>query len=120
MLKNLVFVGLGGAFGSMLRYLISVLTGRFQALPAEIGTFIANVLGSFCIGWLMSHCEKGSFYLFAVVGICGGFTTFSTFSAQVVSSLQSGRYTFAFAYMLLSLCVCFLFTWAGMKWGVRS
>lgn len=119
MLKNILFVGLGGAIGSILRYAISCITSHFQHLPALFGTLLANILGCFAIGIVLSSCDRESLLLFASVGICGGFTTFSTFSAQTIDALQSGKYALAIGYILTTLLICLLMTWAGLSVGKK-
>ncbi len=113
MIKKFIFVALGGALGSMLRYAISLLI-KYIAVPAEIFTFSANLLGSIMIGIIITICSKDSYNLLLAVGFCGGFTTFSTFSAQSLKLFQNGHYFFAVSYILVSVIVCILGVWAGM------
>lgn len=116
MFKDLLLVGLGGGIGSMLRYAVSIIAGTFM-LPSPLATFGVNAIGSLAIGIIMATCNRGSLYLFAAIGLCGGFTTFSTFSAQSVELLQSGQYTTGLLYIFITLCVCLLFTWGGLYLG---
>lgn len=101
MIREIVAVGIGGALGSMSRYLVSYVWLVEQSLlgfPA--GTFTVNAAGSLLIlgagtaSWLLS------------VGFCGGFTTFSTFSSDVVRMLKSGDYTAAGLCVALNFAVC--------------
>ena len=119
MLKNILFVGLGGALGSIVRYAFTLLTSRLHNFAAMTGTFIANVLGCFVIGLIIASCERESLLLFASVGFCGGFTTFSTFSVQTLFALQSGKYGVAITYIAITLLACLLITWAGMYVGKK-
>lgn len=119
MWKNILLVGLGGALGSVLRYVITLVTAALKNVPAMVGTFVANILGCFAIGVVIATCDKESLALFASVGFCGGFTTFSTFSAQTIAALQSGKYGVAACYIAATLVVCFLMTWAGLAVGKR-
>lgn len=85
MLKNLLIVGAGGFIGSALRYLVQYHVEKGLATTFPWGTFIANILGSFIIGIVFAFAEKGNLMnvewrLFLAVGICGGFTTFSSFA----------------------------------------
>jgi CrcB protein len=109
-----LFVVIGGAIGTLARYLISVAALPFsQSLPW--GTIGINILGSFVIGLFgtltLSHGRfpvSEDTRLFVMVGLCGGFTTFSSFSLQTFDLLRSGATARAFANVILSvvLCVC--------------
>ena len=94
-LLSVLAVGLGASFGALLRWLLA---GRFNPMwPAlPLGTLMANLLGGYAIGlalgWLGQHPElPPELRLFIVTGFLGGLTTFSTFSAEVVTHLQDGR-----------------------------
>ena len=104
---NCLAVGLGGFLGSVLRYLLSLVpldrTGSFP-----VNTLLTNVLGAFAIGLLAAALSRQSgldprLVLFLKTGVCGGFTTFSTFVLETTGLLQSGRYLPAALYVLLSL-----------------
>lgn len=112
MLREFLLVGIGGAFGSMARYGISLLASYF-AIASEVGTLAANAMGSLLIGVIIA-VSKGDWYLLGAVGFCGGFTTFSTFSSQALQLLQNGQRTMGFIYIAASLCVCILMTWLGL------
>ena len=85
-------VGLGGFAGSVCRYLISVV---MQPLLPQEGipwhTMLVNVVGSLLIGGLLAVEVRGHWHLLGVVGFCGGFTTFSTFSLDCFRLLHEGR-----------------------------
>ena len=112
MIKSLLLVGAGGALGSIVRYAVSLLFAHF-AISSHWATLLVNVVGSFLIGLLLTVLSNGA-YLFAVVGFCGGFTTFSTFSSQVLQLFQSGERVTAVAYMALSVVVSIMMVLAGM------
>lgn len=118
MIKNFLAVGLGGAFGAMLRYGMTLL-GNHIGWSSNLSTFAVNVLGSFVIGVLTLSCEQGTWLLLATVGICGGFTTFSTFSNQTVNLLQQGKLGPALIYALGTLVVCVLAAWLGCMLGQK-
>jgi CrcB protein len=113
----LLWIALGGAIGSVARALAA------WGLPAgrlPWATIIVNVAGSLVIGWLMARPgvagnwgSRG--YSFAVVGLCGGFTTFSAFSWQTFEQMQAGRWATATVHVLLSVLLCILATWAGWR-----
>ena len=93
MFKNLLIVGTGGFIGSVLRYLVQIIVEKDLTSTFPWGTFIANVVGSFIIGIVYAFAEKGNFItsewrLFLAVGICGGFTTFSSFAYNNLMMLQ--------------------------------
>ena len=102
-------VTLGGAVGSVLRYLIGLISLNEKYLfPAK--TFVINVLGCFLIGLITALSLKSSNLnprqvLFLKVGICGGFTTFSTFALESSNLLKNGHTGIAILYMALSLAV---------------
>lgn len=104
-MKSLLWVALGGALGSMGRFLIS------RWLPSSAfpwGTFAVNIAGCFLIGifWAMSLKNTAiteNFRLFLITGICGGFTTFSTFALENLSLLRDGKFSLFLMYSLGSL-----------------
>lgn len=112
MLREFLLIGIGGALGSIARYGITLLASYF-AIASEVGTLAANTLGSLLIGVIIA-LSKGDWYLLGAVGFCGGFTTFSTFSAQALQLLQNGQRTMGIAYIIASLCVCIFMTWIGI------
>ena len=112
MIKSLLLVGAGGALGSIARYLLTLLLAYF-AICGEWAILLVNVVGSFLIGLSIPLLSNGS-YLFAVVGFCGGFTTFSTFSSQALSLFQSGARLQATAYILASVVVSILSVLLGI------
>ena len=118
MFKNILIVGLGGAAGSILRYL-ATLAGNALHCASWIATLSVNSIGAFLIGLFMAACTSGDWKLMLTVGLCGGFTTYSTFSAQSLEMLRSGNYLNAGAYILGTVVLCLLFVWAGMYVGTK-
>lgn len=104
---NCVIVGLGGFIGAVLRYLISLIPIKNpDSFP--INTFIINILGALVIGIIAFTAAKNQnldakLILFLKVGICGGFTTFSTFSLETANLIKSGCVLTAIIYILLSV-----------------
>lgn len=110
-----LFVGLGGAVGAMLRYAISLIPyrGGFPLL-----TFVTNILGALLIGFIVGYASKrnvnDSLMLFLKTGLCGGFTTFSTFSLEAYNLFVSGSKILAVSYAVLSTVCCILGVWLGI------
>ncbi len=119
MIRDLLAVGMGGAAGSMLRYALSTrLMSGWLAWGFPLGTFSVNIAGSLLIGVVLALTRGGSFLqMMLMVGFCGGFTTFSTFSADVVKLLKVGDWSAAALYILLSVVVCALATLIGLWIG---
>ena len=112
MIKNLLLVGAGGALGCIARYAVSLLFAHF-AICSHWATLVVNVVGSFLIGLAIPLLSGGA-HLIAVVGFCGGFTTFSTFSSQAVQLFQAGERLAAAAYVAVSLVVSIAMVLLGM------
>lgn len=118
MIREFIAVGIGGAAGSIARYALSYgLLGGCTLFGFPAGTFAVNTLGSLLIGILLEGLSSTAAAWLLVIGFCGGFTTFSTFSADTVRLLRAGDYGPAAAYMILSVAVCLAFTAAGMWIG---
>lgn len=118
----MLLVGLGGGVGSMIRYSISVLFNKFSTTLFPWPTFIVNVLGSFLMGLLISYFGRSlivspNLKLLLVVGFCGGFTTFSTFSIEGLNLLNSGNTTIAITYILGSVFFGLIAVWLGVTIG---
>lgn len=101
---SLLFVGIGGAIGAILRYLLSQLPFQHY-FPLK--TLLINLLGSLAIGYLsakfqQAHWFEGDQWLL-ITGVCGGFTTFSTFSLESLQLIQNGNTPLAIFYMIVSL-----------------
>lgn len=107
-MKNLLLVFVGGGLGSVFRFLVSNYTQKLwniNAFPA--GTFLVNITGCFLIGILSGYLLKidNSLKFLLITGFCGGYTTFSTFSAENYSMWQNGQYFPLFIYILLSIVI---------------
>lgn len=93
MLRTILIVGTGGFIGSVMRYLVQVFVEKGMTTTFPWGTFIANVVGSFIIGIVFGLAEKGNvlsaeWRMFLAVGICGGFTTFSSFAYNNLNMIK--------------------------------
>ena len=118
MIRELMTGGFGGAAGSIVRYLLSggILAGQ-TLLGFPAGTFTVNAAGSLLIGILLEASVSETLGWLLIVGFCGGFTTFSTFSADTVRLLRAGCYNAAAIYVALSVAVCIVFAALGMWIG---
>lgn len=119
MLKTILLVGFGGGVGSIFRFLVSVLMNRFNHSVFPWATFIINVLGCLIIGLLIGFFDRQLLsnpnlkFLF-ITGFCGGFTTFSTFSAENFGLYNSGHAFLAILYIGLSIFVGLIAIWLGL------
>ncbi len=112
-MKNTLFVFLGGGIGSVLRYAISILI-PWGTTGFPYATFAVNSIGSFLIGLFIAYANtentnlstNTTFLLFLTTGICGGFTTFSTFSKESYLFIQQQQWGLFFLYISLTLLVC--------------
>jgi fluoride exporter len=106
-MKQLLMVGLGGMFGSMLRYLIGI---WIKQQPFPYATFSVNIMGSFIIGLVMGWASKEAdptvWKLILVTGFCGGFTTFSAFAWENFQFLQEQSYLQFILYAGGSIVIC--------------
>lgn len=120
MIRELLAVGLGGAAGSVVRYILSAwLLAGHTVLGFPTGTFAVNAAGSLLIGILLEATSSATAGWLLIVGFCGGFTTFSTFSADAVRLLRAGDYGPATAYIALSIVTCIVFAALGMWIGAQ-
>ena len=114
-------VGLGGAAGAILRWQIGVFMSHLMT-PAFWGTLMVNVVGSFLVGLLLMWFQEklpisDVLRTGILVGLLGGFTTYSAFSMEAVSMMMAGFYGRASAYVVVTVAVCLVGTWAGVMLG---
>ncbi len=118
MFRSILLIGMGGFIGTVLRFL----TGRFfqfiihSSFP--FGTFIVNVTGSLLIGFFFGLFDRGGLQsqdwrLFLTIGICGGFTTFSSFASENFIMLREGQVVQFFVYTSTSIILGLLAVWLG-------
>lgn len=117
-----LFVAAGGLVGSVARYWLTGWVQNATTTTFPLGILVVNVLGSFVVGLVMAlSLERGMIsaemrILFAT-GLCGGFTTMSTFSYETIALLQSGSTAAALANVGFTLGLCLTAVWAGMVAG---
>ena len=115
-------VGCGGFLGAVCRYLIGLIPIK-EGIVFPIKTLLINIIGAFVIGIITALALKHSnmdtrLVLFIKTGICGGFTTFSTFALETGDLLHSGDILNAVLYVILSIILCVLAVFAG-QWIFR-
>jgi fluoride exporter len=113
-------IGMGSALGGWLRYACDLLGAALWGLGFPWSTILINILGSFVIGLFAALTgPDGRIFIgslarqFVMLGICGGYTTFSAFSIQTLDLLRAGRALAAGANVALSLALCLLAVWIG-------
>ncbi|MDE2332955.1 MAG: fluoride efflux transporter CrcB [Rhodospirillales bacterium] len=112
-----LLVALGGAAGSAGRYWTGVLFAGAFGLEFPLGTLIINVLGSFIIGLADVAAGANTTRLLVIVGFCGGYTTFSSFSLQTLELIRGGHPVDASLNVVLSVALCLAATIAGASVG---
>ncbi|MFI5155188.1 MAG: fluoride efflux transporter CrcB [Chitinophagales bacterium] len=119
MFKNILLVGLGGGIGSIARYVCQKYIHEWHPHPFPMGTFFVNILGCFLIGLFYSISEKGNIMtpewrILLTTGLCGGFTTFSTFSFENIQLLKAGDFSYFILYIAGSILLGIGATYLGM------
>lgn len=118
MLRSILLVAAGGAAGSVLRFLAGLWIGKYDSAPYPWATLLVNITGSLAIGLLLGyfsrHPDQDNLRLLLITGLCGGFTTFSAFTAENITLLQQGHWNLAMSYIFLSLVAGMLFAWLGL------
>jgi CrcB protein len=115
-----LWIAVGGALGSVARYGCSNLIANMFGQTFPLGTLVINVLGSFVIGFFATLTGpdgrvlvSGDVRQFVMVGICGGYTTFSSFSFQTLTLAQDGEFFRAGLNVVASVMLCLLSVWLG-------
>jgi fluoride exporter len=118
-MKLYLYLALGGAAGVLLRFALGSWIGGLSAATSfPIGTLVINVAGSFLLGFLMRYLReteaRPDVTLMLTTGLCGGFTTFSTFSYEAVALLSDRQYATAALYGTSSLVASVVACWLGL------
>jgi CrcB protein len=121
-----LWVALGGALGSVARYWVNGLISEKLGSTFPWGILAINITGSFVIGILaalavpegrMDSASRQFTTQFLMIGICGGYTTFSSFSLETLKKLQDGEWIYAGGNILLSVVLCLVAVWLGFLLG---
>jgi len=121
-MRELLIVFLGGGFGSVARFTLGRWVSAFHATQFPWETLVVNILACFILGLLVGLADHKQLIspaarLFWTVGFCGGFSTFSTFSNELLHLLQSGLTTTLMLYIFGSLLFCVAATYCGLFIG---
>jgi len=127
-MKNLFAISLvflGGGAGSTVRYLLGKCVNAWHNHHFPFGTLVVNVVACLVLGYVVGIADhrqiiSPSARLFWTVGFCGGFSTFSTFSAETLTLIQSGFHLSTFIYITTSLILCLAGTFGGIYLGENS
>jgi fluoride exporter len=116
--KNVLWVGLGGALGSIARYLVQKYFTQLYPHPFPIGTLLVNVTGCLLIGVFFGLAGKHDYFtpmfrLILMTGFCGGFTTFSAFTLEGMQLLNEQRFLIFTLYFTVSVLLGLIATFAG-------
>lgn len=121
-MSTLLWIGAGGFFGAIARFLISGFVQKLFPLPFPVGTLAVNLLGSFLIGFLALYFEEviaPQYRAMVVTGFLGALTTFSTFSYETAMLIIEGAYFRAFLNVFLNVSLCLAATFLGM-WSFKT
>ncbi len=117
-MQQLWAIALGGAAGALLRFGVTSGATVFFGKTYPFGTLLVNVSGAFCIGflsvWLKKQGLSSVWHAGLITGVLGAYTTFSAFSIETVSMLESGEWVSAVIYVVLSVLVCLASAWFGL------
>ncbi|MBN2632729.1 MAG: fluoride efflux transporter CrcB [Bacteroidales bacterium] len=118
MFKNILLIGAGGFIGSVARFFLSKLNLTVELFSIPVGTLLVNVTGCLVIGLLTGVADKtallnSEWRMFLMVGLCGGFTTFSTFAGENLMLLHNGQFGPLLVYTALSVILGFAAVFFG-------
>lgn len=116
-MKTILYIAFGGALGSVLRYLTGQALSKYNDFP--YGTFVANMVGCLLIGLFFGYFEKQNglsqdLKFFLITGLCGGYTTFSTFSNENIQLIHHNQIGTALLYTAVSIILGFGMTFFGL------
>lgn len=116
---NYLAIFIGGGIGSLLRYATTILFKKHSLFNLPLGTLVSNILASFLLGIFVSyfatkHFDNKIVINFLIIGICGGFSTFSTFTLENYRFISNNQFMTMFLYMSLSIIVSLVFIYLGV------
>jgi len=117
-----IYIGIGGFFGAVLRYLITIYFTKMYHTVFPFETFIINILGSFLLSFIANFAMEEykvntNLRLAITTGFIGAFTTFSTFSMETINLLKAGKDYIALSYMILSIMGGLLMSYLGFEFA---
>lgn len=118
-MNKVLLIGMGSGIGGMLRYLLSSFVHIFFSKSFPYGTLVVNSVGCFLMGFLFVVMleffdSNEHFHAFLLIGLLGGFTTFSSFSIETFRLFENGQLIHAFANVMGSILLCLGLTWLGI------
>src|ERR1043165_6386868 len=121
-LLNIAIVFGGGGLGSVVRFLLGRWVNAWHNHHFPFGTLSVNIVACLVLGFVVGAADHRQLIspaarLFWTVGFCGGFSTFSTFSAETLALIQNGFHLSTIIYITLSLVLCLIATFGGIYWG---
>ena len=119
MIKTLLYIAIGGAIGSVMRYLMTLLVNKYWTNNFPIATLITNVAGCFLIGLFIGILQKNNLNNNAlkcllITGFCGGFTTFSAFANENFILISHQNTFLSLFYIASSIFLGIFFVWLGL------
>ena len=122
-MRSYILVMVGGAVGSLLRFLCGKLLPAFSINTLPWPTFAVNIIGCFLAGTIAAFIKKqelsNDYYLLAITGFMGGFTTFSAFSLELLQYINNDKWSTAILYIVLSIIVSVAAVFAGWWLGSK-
>jgi len=124
-LKSYMWVGIGSAFGGMARFWVSGVVATAVGQKFPWGTIVINITGSMVIGILYAltlpdgrlNTSRILVLQLLMIGVCGGYTTFSSFSLQTLTLAREGQWLWAGGNILISVAACLIAVWLGFMLG---
>lgn len=115
-----IYVAIGGALGALARYWMTQMINSFWQSSFPWATIAINIIGSLCIGILFVAISEravlhADFRYLLMIGLLGGFTTYSAFSLETILLIEKGDLLIAFSYILSTVIICLAAVWLGIK-----
>jgi fluoride exporter len=121
-MKNILYVFLGSGLGGTFRYALSLLMPQIYAGKFPLSTFISNIIACFILGITVGAIEHkisnvAFFRLFVIIGICGGFSTFSSLSFEMIRLTEQREFAVSLFYIIASFLCSIILIYAGISLG---